>query len=117
MFTRRLTFSIGKSSRKKLMSKSFSFSQLTYLPLYEDLKMKPLSLFLVLILVLGAAFLISCSRSNEPKQAEAELEALLLKTVTKDETLRNAVRWWSPLSLESIKPGLQASPMSTAVRP
>ena len=55
----------------------------------------------MLILVLCAAFLISCSRSNEPEQAEAELEALLLKTVTKDETLRNAV-----LLVESPKLGI-----------
>jgi len=45
----------------------------------------------MLILVLGPAFMVSCSRSYEPEQAESELEALLLKTVTKDETLRNAV--------------------------
>ena len=59
--------------------------------MYGDLKIKLLSLFLILILALCAAFLISCSRSNKPEIAEAKLEALLLKTVTKDETLRNAV--------------------------
>jgi D-alanyl-D-alanine carboxypeptidase len=69
--------------------------------LYGDLKIKLLNLFLMLILVLGPAFMISCSRSYEPEQAEAKLEALLLKTVTKDETLRNAV-----LLVESPKLGI-----------
>jgi D-alanyl-D-alanine carboxypeptidase len=59
--------------------------------MYGGSKIKLLNLFFMLIMVLGAVFLISCSQSNEPEQAEAKLEALLRKSVIKDETLRNAV--------------------------
>jgi D-alanyl-D-alanine carboxypeptidase len=59
--------------------------------LFGGSKIKLFCVFLILIPVLGVALLIGCSRSNPPEQAESELEALLRKTVTKNETIRNAV--------------------------
>jgi D-alanyl-D-alanine carboxypeptidase len=66
--------------------------------------MKLLNLFFVLILVLVAVFLIGCSRSSEPEEAEAALQALLRKIVAKDETVRNAV-----LLVESPKLGISGA--------
>ena len=66
--------------------------------------MKQLNSFFVIVIVLSAIFLISCSRNSEPEEAEAALQALLQKTVAKDETLRNAV-----LLVESSKLGIRGA--------